>query len=227
MRWQNRNAENEIKLEKRIFVGVDFGQKRDYSAVSVVECIRTITGGNRDELTSLSCIHLARWSLNTVFPKIVDDTVDLVNSLSERPLADKPTLAVDATGLGLPIVDMFKEQTFNARFVPIYIIGNGSVNTEGGVTRVPKRDLISGVQIALQNRTLKISSQLPESGTLVRELSNYKVKISDAGHDSYSAWRESIHDDLVLSLALAVWCAVQKPFRVSQLERDIFQSIAL
>jgi hypothetical protein len=225
-RWQDRNIENEVEIERRIFVGVDFGQKRDYSAVSVVESVRTIAGGSRDELTSLQCIHLQRWALNTSFPKIVADTVNLVNSLSARALADKPTLSVDATGLGLPLVDMFKEQTFNARFVPIYIIGNGSVNTEGGITRVPKRDLISATQIALQNRKLKIASQLPEADTLVRELSNYKVKISDSGHDSYSAWRESIHDDLVLSLALAVWCAGQKPFRVSQAEKELFSGLA-
>jgi hypothetical protein len=26
-------------------------------------------------------------------------------------------------------------------------------------------------------------------------------------HDSYNAWRESIHDDLVLAVALAAWYA--------------------
>ena len=32
------------------------------------------------------------------------------------------------------------------------------------------------------------------------------MKINVAtGHDSYEAWREGDHDDLVLSLALAVW----------------------
>jgi hypothetical protein len=34
---------------------------------------------------------------------------------------------------------------------------------------------------------------------------NYKVTISDTGHDSYGAWRESIHDDLVFAVGLAVW----------------------
>jgi hypothetical protein len=31
-----------------------------------------------------------------------------------------------------------------------------------------------------------------------------RVKISTAGHDSYSA-REGAHDDLVLAVAMAVW----------------------
>jgi hypothetical protein len=35
-----------------------------------------------------------------------------------------------------------------------------------------------------------------------------EVKISQGGHDSYgNDWRETAHDDLVLSLAMAVWYA--------------------
>jgi hypothetical protein len=52
---------------------------------------------------------------------------------------------------------------------------------------------------------LKVAPDLAEGETFVSELSNFKVKISAAGHDSYNAWRESIHDDLVLSVALAAW----------------------
>jgi hypothetical protein len=42
---------------------------------------------------------------------------------------------------------------------------------------------------------------------LVRELLNFRVKISDLGHDTYNAWRESEHDDLVLAVAIAAWVA--------------------
>jgi hypothetical protein len=41
---------------------------------------------------------------------------------------------------------------------------------------------------------------------LATELLNFKVKVNIAsGHDSYEVWRESIHDDLVLSVAMACW----------------------
>jgi hypothetical protein len=37
---------------------------------------------------------------------------------------------------------------------------------------------------------------------------NFKLKINiTTGHDSYEAWREGEHDDLVLAAALAVWAA--------------------
>ena len=46
---------------------------------------------------------------------------------------------------------------------------------------------------------------------LVKELENFKVKVNiQTAHDSYEAWRESDHDDLVLALALACWWAEQR-----------------
>jgi len=35
---------------------------------------------------------------------------------------------------------------------------------------------------------------------------NFKIKIDHAtSHDSYLAWRENVHDDLVLATSLALW----------------------
>ena len=58
----------------------------------------------------------------------------------------------------------------------------------------------------LQNGQLKIAEGLSLRETLVKELLNFRVKINIAtAHDSYEAWREGDHDDLVLSVALACW----------------------
>jgi hypothetical protein len=78
-------------------------------------------------------------------------------------------------------------------------------NPDGGL-RVPKRDLISATLVLLQNGQLKIAEGLALRETLVKELLNFRVKINIAtAHDSYEAWREGDHDDLVLSVALACW----------------------
>ncbi len=34
---------------------------------------------------------------------------------------------------------------------------------------------------------------------------NFKVKIKDNARESFEPWREGIHDDLVLAVALACW----------------------
>ncbi len=47
---------------------------------------------------------------------------------------------------------------------------------------------------------------LPLAEVLKDELLNFRVKINEAtGHDSYEAWREKDHDDIVLATALACW----------------------
>jgi hypothetical protein len=71
--------------------------------------------------------------------------------------------------------------------------------------RVPKRDVASTIAVLLQTGRLRIARDLKESETLLRELLNFRVKISLSGHDSYEAWREQEHDDLVLAVGLAAW----------------------
>src|ERR1019366_5948673 len=76
---------------------------------------------------------------------------------------------------------------------------------DGMERRVPKRDVASTIAVLLQTGRLRISRRLNESDTLLRELLNFRVKISLSGHDSYEAWREQEHDDLVLAVGLAAW----------------------
>lgn len=212
----------EIKTDKQLFIGLDLGQAKDYTALAIIERLRTGSGGKK-EITGLNCIHLQRWQLRTSYPAIVSDVVKMINNLDASRSPDgRPILAIDATGVGAPVVDLFKRERIKAQLKPIQIVAGATISEEDGITRVPKRDLVSTVQVGLQNRTLKIASQLPESDTLSRELQNFSVKITDAANDIYGAWREGQHDDLVLAVALALWCAdrpvyVQPPMAKSRL----------
>ena len=69
---------------------------------------------------------------------------------------------------------------------------------------MPKALLVSSVQALLHEGRLHIQKDLPEAATLVRELQDFRVNFTTAGHMTFSA-REGKHDDLVLALALAVW----------------------
>jgi hypothetical protein len=218
----------EMKQEKSLFIGLDLGQSQDPTAIAFIECLRSAhpyTG--EDTITNLNCIHLQRWKLRTSYPSIVADVVKMINDLEPHRSPDyKPVLAVDATGVGAPVIDLFQRETIKAELRPIQIVGGANVSQEFGITRVPKRDLVSAVQVALQNRTLKIADRLPEADILVRELQDFQVKITDSANDVYGAWREGKHDDLVLAVALALWSANKTPFRVTQQEKDLFQLLA-
>jgi hypothetical protein len=60
-------------------------------------------------------------------------------------------------------------------------------------------------------RRLKWPKTIPFAKTFVDELLRFKVKITESAHDTYGAWREGEHDDLVLAVALACWRAEHPP----------------
>jgi hypothetical protein len=197
------------------FVGLDLGQSQDFSALCVIER----TGDDRANY-QFACSYLQRWKLRTPYPVIVSDTVRLMNTPELQTGRRRPTLAVDATGVGAPVIDLFKREQHGSHLQPIQIVGGANVSRENGVTRVPKRNLVSTVQVYLQGKRLKISSHLDLADTLTRELQNFHVKITDAGNDTYGAWREGTHDDLVLAVAMALWTGTEvqtwssEPFRL-------------
>jgi hypothetical protein len=161
--------------------------------------------------------HLERPELGTSYPDMVERIVELLKALSRDPYnkpASRVVLAVDGTGAGRPVVDMLrgairedKDLRWQVRPVWITITGGDSVNhTPDGWLRVPKRDLISAPLVLMQNKQLKIADARPLKDTLVKELLSFRVKINiSTAHDSYEAWREGDHDDLVLSVALSCW----------------------
>jgi hypothetical protein len=56
-------------------------------------------------------------------------------------------------------------------------------------------------------RRLQIARSLTDARTQVRQLENFRVKITLLVHETFGAWREGQHDDLVLAAALAGWWA--------------------
>jgi hypothetical protein len=150
------------------------------------------------------CRHLQRFKLGTSYPQIVASVRELCN---REPLrSNKPVLAIDGTGVGNAVVDLFRQTPINAVLKPVLIHGGDKAINEDGIWRVPKRELVGCVQVALQTGRLKIASELPDVGILTQELQNFQVSISESGFDSYEA-RVGKHDDYVLSVAIALWIA--------------------
>jgi hypothetical protein len=175
------------------FVGLDLGQSQDYTAVSVIE----------SKEGTYQIRHLQRFRLGTSYPDVVVHVQRMMEQLPEA------RLVVDNTGVGRPVVDLFR--IAGLPLVPVTITGGNAVNHEKGVWFVPKRDLVGALSVAFQTGTLKIAESLPDAKTLVDELLNFKVKINvKTAHDSYEAWREGVHDDLVLAVAMGLWWAVRQ-----------------
>jgi len=76
---------------------------------------------------------------------------------------------------------------------------------------VPDRKPVSSDQVGLQPRTLRVARDLPEAELLARELLNFQIKVTATAHDTYGAWREGAHDDLMLSVASVCWWVRSAP----------------
>jgi hypothetical protein len=152
-------------------------------------------------LPVLALRHLHRFERRTPYPEVAKHVAAL---MAQPPLLGNAVLLVDATGVGRPVVDMLDQAKLDPK--AITITGGSAVNADGREYRVPKRDLAMAVQVLLQNRRLVFAAGLPLLDVLKRELQSFEVKINpQTAHDSYLAWREGEHDDLVLAVAMAAW----------------------
>ena len=191
------------------FVGVDFGQARDYTAIAVVE--RAETTGAWDAVkfawkkeVSLQLRYLERVARGTPYTEVVERVVQVTRS---PELASRCRLAVDGTGGGRPVVDLLRRAGPGCVLMPVNITSGLKETSEGGYYGVPKRDLIVGLQILLQRGVLRIAAGLEYGADLVKEMTAMEVKISASGYEQCAAWREGTHDDLVFAVALACWNA--------------------
>lgn len=203
-------------------IGLDLGQKQDYTAVAVVEKKETRGTG---EKPTLHLRHLERYALGTPYGEQMDYVAALyerLQNLAATPAAiprhtipgPRPELIVDATGVGVGVTEMLKERDLKYRAVSI--TGGTAEHRANGTYHVPKRNLVSRAVAPFEGQRLKIAKGMKLVPELVRELENFKVKVNtNTAHDSYEAWREADHDDLVLALSLACWWAEsRRPLRV-------------
>jgi hypothetical protein len=209
-------------------VGLDLGQAQDYTALAVVRRVvppwpadtpRTVpismgygyTGSmpakdTREATYELG--HLERYPLGTRYGAIVVATCDL---LQRAPLSRATPIVIDFTGVGRAVENMYDGT--GVRPIAITITGGDEVTRDGPRhLKVPKRDLVSTLDVLFQSERLKIASELEAAPLLVNELLNFRRKVDlKTAHDSYEAWRESVHDDLVLAVALACWYGEHQP----------------
>ena len=197
-------------------VGLDLGQSQDYTALVVLQ---RLAGATRAE-AHYHLRHLERAPLGTLYTTIVQRVQEL---LATPPLhARRTPLVIDRTGVGSAVTDMFTAA--GLRPYAVTITGGDSVVRESQYhVRVPKRELVGLLVALFQSGRLKVARDLELAPALLDELLNFRVKVNlQTAHDSYEAWRESAHDDLVLATALACWHAqnAPAPARLMIIEHD-------
>lgn len=188
------------------YLGLDLGQLQDHSARAVVHVASPTPGlPAPNPPAPLRCIGLHRWQLKTKYATIVTDMQAFLGGLPE---GEEWELVVDGTGVGVAVLEQF--DLAHIPYTSVSIHGGEATIQEGNKWRVPKKALVAVLQVAAQNRTLTVEPPtMPYARELRHEMGNFRHTITAAAHDTYAAWRESDHDDLVLALAIACWKATQ------------------
>lgn len=101
-------------------------------------------------------------------------------------------ITIDSTGVGEPIYD-----DLSADHIPV---------TGYKFTEQSRRDLLTNLQILLEQEIIKI----PNDEILLDELRSFQYELSDSGRVKMVV-PDGLHDDMVMSLALAVWDLPAKP----------------
>ncbi|HXO19431.1 MAG TPA: hypothetical protein VOA87_05840 [Thermoanaerobaculia bacterium] len=186
-----------------IVIGIDIGQKRDPTAICVAQADDDL------ELVGKTGVHFAvrylqRLPLRTPYPEVAKQLVRLIGAVRERAPETTPTVFVDATGVGQPVVDLLREGVRGAWVHAVYFThGDRRSKENDGSVSLGKAWLVSRLQALLQAGRLHLP-KIPEAEALAQELLDYEIRVSEDANDRYGAFRVGTHDDLVTALGLAV-----------------------
>jgi hypothetical protein len=186
----------------RYLLGVDVGRARDPTALALIEHARY------EQKPTYNVRGLYRYPLGTSYTQIASD---IVERLREPPLDRNCFVAIDATGVGAPVVDLIKNYPRIYDVYAITITGGTAIGGTGYDLTVPKRDLITKTAVLLEQRRIRIATDLSDTPSLVDELLGYRITTSDTGHHTYGPASSSDHDDLLLAISLALWIGEHRP----------------
>jgi hypothetical protein len=95
---------------------------------------------------------------------------------------DSSTLTFDQTGVGKAVVDLLWEKLqgyVNSLINRVTIVaGQATTVGEDGVWLLPRKELVGTLQVLLQTRRLLIPRELPHTDLLLKELQNFKAKVT-------------------------------------------------
>jgi hypothetical protein len=188
------------------YVGVDLGQRHDHTAIAVVQRRSMYPGCPGETLHSIAVVHVEQMPLGTLYTAVVQRVKEIVEGCALRGSC---TLALDATGVGAPIVDMLRGARLKCSFYPVTITGGAHSHWNAYGESVPKKDLVAGLRVLLEKGMLRIAKDLKGSRILMRELMDMQVREKKSGAMRIGADGYGQHDDVAMALALACWKAKQ------------------
>lgn len=196
-------------------LGVDLGQRKDHTAIVVVEQRVECTGA-RDAATfeyvrvrKFVVVRVEQVRLGTRYSSIVDRVETIAAALAGNGAT--LTIAIDATGLGGVVTEDLRRRRLGGELLPVVSTGGNEGRYADGFFMTPKVELMMGLLRAFEVEGLCVAEGVAGWELLEEELMGMRKVTGRAGMKFVSAGK---HDDLVMALGLALFGARRRQLPV-------------
>ena len=205
-----------------VVLGLDIGQRRDPTALCVVETSEQPTGrtlhrqdgphfcdsaGCRPEMEDVFEVRsVGRLPLATKYPQVGERVAEVVVELNERGI--RPYLLADATGVGVAALDIIRSALADADVLISAVTFTSGTKLKGNLgspeVSMPKEVLVSRLQALLQTNRIRMPDN-DRTRALAEELKTYEVRITErTANLQAGAFKTGAHDDMATALGLAI-----------------------
>jgi len=194
-------SEKTVKRPVRDYlIGMDLALSFDYTAMIVLQ--RSTVEGERPTYEALKINMIRRLTVPLLVARIVD-------FVSKPPLAYHTTIVIERNQVGPGVIDplyaAFRAADSPARLISGMVTAGDTVNRDGYLVNVPKRDLVAAVSVVLETERIKIPRMLARSNDLEKQLRRFTMTKEAGGRTKFGADLSSVHDDLVMAAGWALW----------------------
>ena len=178
-------------------IGIDLGKMRNPTTIAIVHrpdtfartvLMRPYTVISERRTGPSALVYLATVRLGTSYVDVVERIRQVARHEALGGQARR--VVVDATGVGLPVVDMLRRAKLGCELRPVTITGGTGERHSSGTYYVAKTDLMAGLRARLELKELEIGEGLAEWAEFRKQMVGFGT---------------AAQDDLVLAVALAVW----------------------
>lgn len=193
-----------------IYISADLGKLSDWTAISVVDVQRVQKPylvdvedrfDARDSIPVYVVPHIERMQVR--YRLALKRIVEIMRG--PKMILKDMEVILDATGVGEAVLEMADEMELEA--TPIVITSGHTAHYGDGKYFVPRKEIVSALVVAVQERRIQVADLGDVTDQLKTELRNLRMKPRASGSEAIEPDKESQHDDMVLSLGMAVWRA--------------------
>ncbi|MEM7481076.1 MAG: hypothetical protein AAF481_07860 [Acidobacteriota bacterium] len=146
--------------------------------------------------------HLERIKPGTSFPAIADLVAEKARRIALKGESD-PTLYVNVTGKGDPILELIREKWKARQPIAVYFNHGDRRERESLKVTLGKAFLVTRLQALLQSNRIHLPA-MQEARTLADDLLDYEVRLVENANQREGAFRVGKRDELVTALGMAV-----------------------